>query len=99
MLSDKSGHSTSISCKTRFATNEIDLLLRAARDGAGFVALPEFVGAPEVDAGRFVPLLPHLWTDRFMVAITLLTRTRNPAARRFADFAVPRLAVWEAVNV
>ncbi len=98
VLSGNTGQSTGISCKTRFATNEIDLLLRAARDGAGFVALPEFVGAAEVAAGRFVPLLPHLWTDRFMVVLTVLSRTRNPAARRFAEFAVPRLANLQTIE-
>ncbi|SMD10852.1 DNA-binding transcriptional regulator, LysR family [Fulvimarina manganoxydans] len=98
LTSDK-GQTMTIAPTTRLVTNELSLLLDAARDGLGIVALPEFVGEREVEAGRLVPILPGYWTDRFMVSMALLSGRKNPAARRFADFAMARLERRASDNI
>lgn len=91
-LTNDQGRSVTIAPTTRLATNELEILIDAARDGLGLVSLPEFVGDQEVALERLVPVLPEYWTDRFMVSIALLSARRNQAARRFVDFAVTQLA-------
>jgi DNA-binding transcriptional LysR family regulator len=89
-LHDGRGQSVTVAAKVRLKTNELNVLLDAARDGLGVVTLPEFVGKEEVEAGRLLPVLPDYWTDRFMVSMALLSGRRNPVACQFVDFAVSR---------
>lgn len=87
-LMDEKGNAVTVSPKVRLSANELDILLDAARDGHGFVQLPEFVGSHEVALGTLIPLLPDHFTDRFMVSVSLLSGGRNPAARSLVDFVL-----------
>lgn len=89
-LADDKGRSLTISPKARLVTNELDILLDAARDGLGMVVLPEFVGDNEIAKNRLVGILPDFWADHFMVTITLINPRGNPAARSLVDFTLRR---------
>ena len=61
LLEDEVGKITSVTCKVRFASDDMTTLKRAAEQGLGLVALPAYVCKREVDNGSLIRALPK-WT-------------------------------------
>jgi DNA-binding transcriptional LysR family regulator len=65
--------------------DDLALLLAAARHGRGVVFAPDFMGAPEVPAGRLVDVLPgwrlHVTGGRTVQALTAPLPEASTAAR------------------
>ncbi len=76
----------------RVSANDALLLRELAATGAGIVALPVFVAAPAVAAGRLLAVLPGWATRRVDVhAVFPSHKSLSPALRAFVDLAVLRL--------
>jgi DNA-binding transcriptional LysR family regulator len=75
----------------RLVATDPDILLAAAVAGSGVVALPRFLAAQELAAGRLIPVLPDRVAERHEIAAVTLRRQRDPAVRRFVAATAEQL--------
>ena len=83
---EKDGKHTRIAVKGRLATNDSDLLLRAALDGFGFAYLSHAPIAEHVDRGALVSVLED-WVPTSTLYLYYFERNNTPKKlRAFIDF-------------
>lgn len=94
---ERDGEVVRLTPPARVVSNSVTLLLRAALDGAGFLATFEGYARPHLDAGRLVEVLPD-WSDRFPGPYLYYPSRRHPpsALRAFVDFVQARRRAGEA---
>lgn len=91
-LTHDDGRTQAVPARCRLAANDAALLRDLATAAIGIVALPVFVAAPAVAAGRLTPVLPDWATRRVDVhAVFPSHKSLSPALRAFVDLAVSRL--------
>ncbi len=91
-LTHDDGRTHAVPARFRLAANDASLVRDLATAAIGIVALPVFVAAPAVAAGRLVPVLPDWATRRVDVhAVFPSHKSLSPALRAFVDLAVARL--------
>jgi LysR family transcriptional regulator AphB len=91
-LSHDDGREHHLALRFRLVSNDAQFLRERAATGSGVVALPVFVAAPAVAAGRLVPVLPGWATRRVEVhAVFPSHKSLSPAVRAFVDLAAIRL--------
>jgi DNA-binding transcriptional LysR family regulator len=76
----------------RFTGNDLMMLMEAARDGLGIVALPSYVCRAEVGTGSLRPVLPD-WSAG-QASISAVVAFRNglqPSVRVFLDYLAERI--------
>lgn len=83
---EKDGKHTRIAVKGRLATNDSDLLLRAALDGFGFAYLSHAPIAAHLDSGELVSVLED-WVPTSTLYLYYFERNNTPKKlRAFIDF-------------
>ncbi|MBK5413210.1 LysR substrate-binding domain-containing protein [Pseudomonas sp. TH31] len=87
---EKDGKHTRIAVKGRLATNDSDLLLRAALDGFGFAYLSHAPIAQHLDSGELVSVLED-WVPTSTLYLYYFERNNTPKKlRAFIDFLKAR---------
>jgi DNA-binding transcriptional LysR family regulator len=85
--------------RARFAVNQADAAIAAAREGRGIVAALSYQVAPDLAAGRLVRVLQDFETAPIPVHLVFPSaRHMVPRLRAFLDFAAPRLAALDALR-
>jgi len=69
----------------RFVSDDMGTLMRAAIEGAGITALPTYILAAELNAGRLVPVLPGWCT--LISSISILTPSKRQSSRLSGVFS------------
>lgn len=86
-----------VTLQPRLQSVDLPLLMRAARQGLGFVMLPAYAAQEDLAAGRLLPLLtdyqPYVeaWGDRLFL-ITAPNLYPTPASRALLDWLSARLS-------
>ena len=85
-LSGPAGESVSIEVQARLCSEDMGTLLSAACEGYGITALPTYVCAEAVAAGRLIRVLPDWTTNHATLYIVSPSRRGTlPAVKAFAD--------------
>lgn len=75
-----------IPCTGNIVSNNGDLLLASALEGAGIISMPDFIAAESIRAGRLVHLLPdYSFPETGIYAIYSPTRHLSAKIRTFVD--------------
>ena len=76
-------------CTGNIYSNNGDLLLAAAVEGAGIISMPDFIVWDSINAGRLVPLLDgYVFPEVGIYAIYPPTRHLSAKIRTFVDALV-----------
>jgi len=99
-LTDDAGKEHRVSVRSRFCTNNGDVLATAAVAGHGIVLLPTFILSDHLRRGDLVRVLPGYGPQTLALNV-VYPPSRQPAAkiRVFTDFLVARfgrLQPWDA---
>ena len=93
------GETSTVNMPTRFVANNGDALLHMAEQGLGITAVPHFIGYKALQAGRLVPILPHIGLpSESAYAVYPQSQYLPQRTRLFIDFLVARFAgepYWE----
>lgn len=96
---DGEGGAQRIRVKGPFSSNNGGILMQAAIDGQGIVALPTFIAGQALRDGRLVEVLASFKPqDRAIYAVFPANRHLSPKVRSFVDFLVARFGgrpYWE----
>ncbi|MFZ5791136.1 MAG: LysR family transcriptional regulator [Pseudomonadota bacterium] len=88
----------SLPVRARFAVNQADAAIAAAREGRGIVAALSYQVAPDLKAGQLVRVLQDFETAPIPVQLVFPSaRHMVPRLRAFLDFAAPRLAALDVL--
>lgn len=90
----KSGETATITVSAALVSNHLDVLLRAALDGAGIAVLPSQLAAPYLLRGELVRVLPGWSSGRLLIYAALPSRKFLPARTRvFLDFLLDKTRI------
>jgi len=84
--------SISVPCSPRVQSDDLATVKAAACAGLGIVALPNYVGAPEVTGGQLVRVIPD-WTAGIAMMSLLMPSKQGmlPSLRAFVDLLAQRV--------
>jgi DNA-binding transcriptional LysR family regulator len=86
------GNERRVSIKGQLTVNNGSALVAAAVAGIGVAMLPEYLAAPDVEAGRLVRLLPGYDLSRAPLQLVYLPdRQMTPKMRSFVEFVLERM--------
>ena len=98
-FTSRDGQSHSVRIMPRHRANNGRMLAELAVAGMGVIFEPDFIVAPEVDAGRLVLLLPGYEPARGPIAAVYPSRRHLSAkVRGFVDFLAERFAAGQPWN-
>jgi DNA-binding transcriptional LysR family regulator len=87
-----SGNERRVSIKGQLTVNNGSALVEAAVAGIGVAMLPEYLAAPDVEAGRLVRLFPEYDLSRAPLQLVYLPdRQMTPKMRSFVEFVLERM--------
>jgi DNA-binding transcriptional LysR family regulator len=88
----RAGRDRQVAVKGQMTVNNGSALLAAALAGAGVAMLPDYLAAPDVQAGRLVRLFPEYDFSRAPLQLVYLPdRQMTPKMRSFVEFVLARL--------
>ncbi|MET3899533.1 DNA-binding transcriptional LysR family regulator [Devosia sp. UYZn731] len=89
-FADTSGHWTTLQVRSRLRLDSGEALHNAVTRNLGIALMPSFLVADDVEAGRFIPVLPEITTESVDVNVVYPDRRLlDPRVRQFIDlFAV-----------
>jgi DNA-binding transcriptional LysR family regulator len=88
----REGGDRQVAIKGQMSVNNGSALLAAALAGAGVAMLPDYLAAPDVQAGRLVRLFPEYNLSRAPLQLVYLPdRQMTPKMRSFVEFVLARL--------
>ncbi len=93
-LVDEEGHTERVRVHGRIKASDVRVLYQAALDGVGVARLPSFMAAPELEAGRLVPVMDGWATEPMPLYVVYPSNSGQPAkVQTFVDLLLERLEV------
>lgn len=96
-MTDRTGAEDSLSHHPRFASGDLETVIRAARDGIGVAWLPDYLCRPHLEEGALVRVLPD-WQAGGEIMHMVYTARQGlpPAVRALIEHIVAHVAASDA---